>query len=131
MKKPGKLILTISSMIYLLFGLVISFLPQETGRIFGTASQYGMDLLLMKVIGALFFGLGLINFMSRSSIIGGIYGRPITLGNVMVSLIISGQFVKFNISQDGVGGHLWVVAIIFILITLSFIYLFFKTPATE
>jgi hypothetical protein len=128
MNKQSKYILTTSAVIYLLFGLGISFLPEETGRIFGTASQYGVDLLLMKVIGALFFGIGVINFMSRKTIVGGIYGRPITLGNAMLSMIIASQFLKFNYYQDGVGAHFWLVAVIFSTLSLSFIYLFFSTP---
>jgi hypothetical protein len=128
MNKQSKYILTTSAVIYLLFGLGISFLPEETGRIFGTASQYGVDLLLMKVIGALFFGIGVINFMSRKTIVGGIYGRPTTLGNAMVSMIIASQFLKFNYYQDGVGAHFWLVAVIFSTLSLSFIYLFFSTP---
>lgn len=128
MNRQCKYILTISALIYLLFGLGISFFPEETGRIFGTASQYGVDLLLMKVIGSLFFGFGVINFMSRNTTVGGIYGRPITLGNAMVSMIIASQFLKFNVYQDGVGAHFWIVAIIFTMLSLSFIYLFFRTP---
>ncbi|MDZ7808609.1 MAG: hypothetical protein U5K71_16095 [Gracilimonas sp.] len=131
MSKPAKHILTVSGAIYLLFGLSISFFPQETGRIFGTASQYGVDLLLMKVVGALFFGLGVINVMARNAIISGIYGRPITLGNAMMSLIIAGQFLKFNLSQDGVGGHFWIVTVIFSVVTLAFIYLFFTSSRPE
>jgi len=131
LNNPGKHILTSSAVIYLIFGLSISFFPQETGRIFGTASQYGIDLLLMKVVGGLFFGFGVTNFMSRNSVVGGIYGRPITLGNAMINLIIAGQFLKFNFLQDGVGGHFWIVAILFSAMALSFIYLFLKAPKAE
>lgn len=131
MSNPGKHILLVSAVIYLVFGLGISFFPQETGRIFGTASQYGTDLLLMKVVGGLFFGIGVTNFMSRNSVVGGIYGRPLTLGNAMVNLIIAGQFIKFNFSQDGVGGHFWIVALIFSVLALSFIYLFLRGPKAE
>ncbi|MDR9418082.1 hypothetical protein [Gracilimonas sp.] len=123
--------MTSSAVLFILMGLGISFFPQETGRIFGTASQYGMDLLIMKMVGALLFGFGVINFMARRSPIGGIYGRSIVMGNLMMTLIIGAQFLKFVFRQDAVAGQVWIIGILFILFSLGFIKLFFTSPVEE
>jgi hypothetical protein len=127
MKGPAKYLYAVSGLLYILIGLSISFYPQETGRIFGTASQYGVDLLLMKVVGALVFAFGVTNIMVWRA---GSASKAITLGNAMMALIISGQFLKFILSQDGVGGHFWVVTSIFSLFTIGFIYTFFTSSTS-
>ncbi len=120
-----------SAITYLLMGLGISFFPQETGRLLGTASQYGMDLMIMKALGALIFGFGVINLMAWRSPLGGIYGRSIVFGNFMMALIIGGQFLKFNFTQDGVGTHIWILCGIFVVYMLGFLKLFFTSPTQK
>lgn len=127
MKGSAKYLYAVSGLLYILIGLSISFYPQETGRIFGTASQYGVDLLLMKIVGALVFAFGVTNIMVWRA---GSASKVITLGNAMMALIISGQFLKFILSQDGVGGHFWVVTSIFSFITIGFIFTFFTSSTS-
>lgn len=131
MTSYSKVLMTSSAIVYLLMGLVISFFPQEIGRLFGTASQYGMDLLVMKILGALFFGFGVINLMACRSPLGGVYGRSIVMGNLMLALIIGGQFLKFNISQDVTGGHFWLICGVFIVFATGFLKLFFTSPVQK
>jgi len=123
--------MTGSAAVYLLLGLGISFFPVETGQVLGTVSQSGMDLLLMKVVGALLFGFGVINLMARKSAIGGIYGRAIVLGNIMTALIIGSQFLKFIFSGTDVGLLVWAVTILFLILFLAFLKLFFTPPVEQ
>lgn len=131
MRLFSNIVMSSSAAFFLLTGLGISFFPQETGRIFGTASQYGMDLLIMKILGALFFGFGVMNFMARRSPVGGIYGRSIVMGNLMMTLIIGAQLFKFIFRQDGVGEHIWVLAFLFLILSVAYLKLFFTQPAAK
>jgi hypothetical protein len=127
MKRTAKYLFAVSGLFYMFIGLGISFYPQETGRIFGTASQYGVDLLLMKIVGALFLAYGVTNVMVWRSDNG---SKAIILGNAMMALIISGQFLRFIFSQDGVGGHFWIIACIFSGFAIGYIYAFIVTSKT-
>ncbi|MEX0724371.1 MAG: hypothetical protein WD357_04795 [Gracilimonas sp.] len=131
MARFSKIVMTGSATLYLILGLGISFFPEVTGRILGTASQSGLDLLLMKVVGALLFGFGVINLMARNSAIGGIYGRAIVLGNIMIALITGSQFLKYIISANEIEPHFWAITILFLLLFVSFLKLFFTPPVEQ
>jgi hypothetical protein len=39
--------------------------------------------ILVQLMGALYVGFGALNWMSKGSLMGGIYGRPVAVGNVL------------------------------------------------
>jgi hypothetical protein len=65
-----------------ILGLICSFLPQEILTFFKTEST-PFSILLAKIVGALFLGFGILNWMAKSSIIGGIYAKPLSQGNAL------------------------------------------------
>ena len=75
-----KLLMTLSALLLAALGLAITFLPQELLVHVGVPPE-GPIVLLMKVVGALYLGAAVLNWMSRGSLVGGIYGRPVTMNN--------------------------------------------------
>lgn len=67
-----------------LMGLALTFAPLEMAAWFGW--QVDQELPLSLLGGAL-FGLALLNWMGRNAVYGGIYGRPILLGNVVHAFV--------------------------------------------
>ena len=63
-------------------GLSAVQFPEELLAHLGGAQQQG-PLLLANVTGMLCLGFAILNWMARDVPIGGIYGRPLTLGNFM------------------------------------------------
>ncbi len=63
-------------------GLLISFMPQETLRHFN-ATPAGPAVLLVQAGGALYLGFAILNWMARAIMIGGIYARPVAMGNFL------------------------------------------------
>ena len=61
-------------------GVGITFLPQELLAHMGAQNQ-GNLVLLMQLLGALYLGLAVLNWMNRGTLIGGIYGRPVSMAN--------------------------------------------------
>jgi hypothetical protein len=57
------------------------FLPQEILARAGTA-PVEFTVLLVQLAGALYFGFGVLNWMAQGNIIGGIYSRPVAIGNL-------------------------------------------------
>ena len=57
------------------------FLPQE---ILGRAGIPPVEftVLLVQIAGALYFGFAMLNWMAQGNIIGGIYSRPVAIGNL-------------------------------------------------
>ena len=79
----------LSALFMAVLGFVATFLPQE---LVGYSSSQANELVVsvIQVTGALYWGFAILNWMARSNLIGGIYSRPVALGNflhfVMVAL---------------------------------------------
>ena len=63
-------------------GLAATFLPQEIVARAGGGSG-GRAVLLVQVAGGLYLGFAMLNWSVRGMAIGGIYNRPIVLGNLL------------------------------------------------
>jgi hypothetical protein len=64
-------------------GLGMSFLPQELLGALGAPGASGAMVVIAQVIGALYLGFAMLNWMARGNPIGGIYSRPIAMGNFL------------------------------------------------
>jgi len=85
--------------------------------------------LSLQLIGALFCGLGLINWMVKEGLIGGIYNRPIVFGNLMHFLI--GFFAVIKALDNYSGTNFLVMAVVavsYMVFTITFDYLLISSP---
>ena len=73
-------ILVSSGLVLALSGAGLLFMPQEIAAFLG-GSATAATLLLAQLLGCALFALGLIDWNSRANLMGGIYGRPLALGN--------------------------------------------------
>lgn len=62
-----------------LLGVAFIFAPEEIARLVSLDPTAALPLTMW---GAAMFGLALLNWNGRNAIYGGIYGRPILLGNL-------------------------------------------------
>lgn len=74
-------------------GLVASFAPQELLTYVGVASVPGA-VLITEISGALYLGFACLNWMARGNAIGGIYSRPIALGNFLHFVVVGASLVR-------------------------------------
>jgi hypothetical protein len=127
MKNLSKTTLISSALINGILGILITFLPQETGQFIGTTEMNSADLALMQVLGSALIGIAIINFMSRGLTVGGIYGKPIQLGNLIFHLASGLGLLKFVFNTES-----WLLfgipALLYLLLTSGFIKLNFSSP---
>lgn len=71
-----------SALVLALFGFAASFLPQELLRLMGSGENL-LATLAVQLLGALYLGFALMNWMAKDSLIGGIYNRPVAIANVL------------------------------------------------
>ena len=74
-------------------GLILSFLPAEA---LTAAGIEAVPLLVVfaQVTGALYLGFAILNWSARGILIGGIYARPVGLGNFMHFAVVAATLVK-------------------------------------
>jgi hypothetical protein len=81
-----KILMTTSSIILGATGIMLTFAPDIV------LSNLNVDtnqtaLLLVQVMGGMYFGYSMLNWMTKESLIGGIYNRPIAIANFTHFLI--------------------------------------------
>ena len=75
-----KILMTITSLILALAGLVALFAPENVLAVFNTPLTNSLSVPV-QLLGALYFGFALMDWTAKDSAIGGIYARPVSLGN--------------------------------------------------
>ncbi|WP_439880818.1 hypothetical protein ACSX1A_16890 [Pontibacter sp. MBLB2868] len=123
-----KLLMTATAIVMGVTGLALSFFPQEIAESMnGTAPA---NAIVMQVLGAVYFGFATTNWMAKANLIGGIYGRPIALGNFAHFMIAALALVKLSFKAP-TDLSLLAITITYSIFALLFGYLVFTHPAAE
>ena len=81
-------------------GLLLIFIPADLlGWADGSAGATAT--MLTSLLGAALFGIGMLNYLGRSAIYGGIYGKPILMGNLVFHTVAAINLVKFAWESGG------------------------------
>lgn len=119
----SKPLMTASSVFLLALGLVLNFAPMEIASRAGFAGMPLAGLTLSLLAGAL-MGLGVVNWMSKNSGIGGIYGRPLAMGNLLHFVV--GAFGLGRAAATGaVPDATWALFAVYLIFALGFGWLVF------
>ena len=121
-----KLLMIASAFVMGVLSTIATFLPNELLQFFGQSST-GTLLLIMQITGALYFGFAIMNWMAKTVLIGGIYARPLAMGNFSHFLIVALALIKFIINQS-VSPYLWIIAIVYSIFAVLFGIVLFNSP---
>lgn len=129
MANPTRFLLSASALLLGLMGLATTFAPQEILTALGEPQSSTLQLIV-QLLGALYLGFAGLNWMVRGSIIGGIYNRPIVIGNLM-HFLVGGLAVIREVSRAPSRPMLWIVAVIYATCALGFGAILFRHPVTD
>lgn len=122
-----KLLMTISSIFMGLIGITLSFAPSEVLITLGQVSN-DISILFIQLIGALYFGFAVVNWMAKGTLIGGIYSRPLIMGNFAHFLTAGLALTKASLSWKITSMYLYSATIFYVLFAIAFGYLLFANP---
>lgn len=109
-----------------LVGCSLSFLPREIADIMSLQS----DPILLQLLGALYFGFALLNWMNKGKILGGIYGRPIVMANFAHFLI--GAFALIKYALKGTDSNvLLILTSVYVIFGMAFGWMAFTHPSIK
>ena len=108
-------------------GLSLTFAPEEIlHRFHSDATNW--EQALAQLCGALYCGFALMNWMAKGVLLGGIYGRPLVIGNL--AHFTMGAFLLLKqIIAPGDGPVLWALFAAYALFAVSFGYVMMTHPA--
>ncbi len=91
----------------------------------GTAPD-NATVLLLQMAGAVYLGFAMLNWMARGILIGGIYARPVALGNFLHFVMVAITLIKAAIAFAVV--PLAISAAVFSVFAIWFGLVLFKPP---
>ena len=104
-----KLLMTVSAVVLGLGGLAVSFAPDELLEFFDVAEREPLPSLL-KIMGGLYLGFAIMNWTAKGNMIGGIYGRPVAIGNFLQFFV--GAIVLAKLLVAGATGAAVIAALV-------------------
>ena len=121
--------MSVSAVAMGLAGIALSFIPQEILNYFSATNHSQLDVIVLQLLGAIYFGFAMTNWAAKANLIGGIYARPIAIGNLSHFVIGALALLKaYSSSQQLV---LLIPAIVYALFAISFAWIFFTHPVKE
>jgi hypothetical protein len=107
-------------------GVIGSFFPHELLRWTGSPAV-GSGPVIVQLAAALLFGFALLNWTARGSLLGGIYNRPVAIGNLthftMGALALSKHFAAGDRST-----FIGASALVYLLFAIGFAAALFRSP---
>ena len=86
--------------------------------------------VLIQLLGALYFSFALMNWTAKDSIIGGIYARPISLGNFAHFFSGTVLIAKYLLS-NGFNGSVLLVLVVYTIFASLFYWLVFRATGIK
>jgi Fe2+ transport system protein B len=107
-----------SAVVMAVLGLAASFLPQELVAL-ADAPANSVITLMVQLLGALLVAFAMVNWMAKDSLIGGIYNRPVALGN-LVHFSVGGIALVKVLMAGHAPGYLYIPAALYVLFAIAF-----------
>jgi hypothetical protein len=121
-----RIIMIASALVLFLLGVAATFLPQELLQWLGLAAT-GVLPLVIQLLGALYLAFAMLNWTAKDSLIGGIYNRPVALGNFL-HFVMGALALGKGVIANPAARVLAPVAIVYAIFAVAFALIFFTSP---
>lgn len=122
-----KIVMTSSALFLAIIGIIFSFLPHEIAEYLNVEPTI-ITVLLLNLMSALYLGFGILNWMAKGTLIGGIYNRPIAIGNLMHFGVGAIALVKIAFRIEGHSEIIISLTAVYVIFALLFAYVFTTNP---
>ncbi|WP_299256330.1 hypothetical protein [uncultured Aquimarina sp.] len=122
-----KIVMTSSAIFLAIIGILFSFLPNEVIEYLNVESST-ITILFLNILSALYLGFGILNWMAKGTLIGGIYNKPIAIGNLMHFAVGAIALVKVI---SNIQNNLEIViflTVVYVVFAILFAYVFKTNP---
>lgn len=126
---PTRLLMTSAAVIMGLLGVIATFAPDWVLRTIG-AAESPLLLILVQLTGALYVGFAALDWMARDNLIGGIYSRPVAIGNLM-HFLVAGLALLRAVAGTPSSAGLWVLTIVYAALAAGFGFTLFRHPLRQ
>jgi hypothetical protein len=125
-----KFVMTSSAIALALMGLTLTFIPAETLSYLNVESNK-MLLIVIQLLGGLYFAFAMLNWMSKATLIGGIYNRPTAIANLAHFLIGGLALIKGFMANSDWPILFMIITLIYLAFAVFFGLILFRHPIEE
>lgn len=125
----SKLLMTLSALFMAGLGIVATFAPAEILGHYGL-NQGVIGAVFVQVAGALYVGFAILNWTARANLIGGIYSRPVALGNFVHFTVAALALLKV-VARFTSAGEIIAGAILYSVFAVGFGFVVFTSPRAQ
>ncbi len=122
-----KLLMKSSSIFMGAIGIALSLMPNEVIEAVAQIPNLTLTIIL-QLTGALYFGFAMTNWMAKTVLIGGIYSRPLAIGNFTHFFIAGLALIKTLLNSNITSIYFYGMTISYVLFAILFGYLIFTHP---
>jgi len=122
-----KFLMTSRALFCGIIGILLSFLPNEIAEYLSVEPTI-ITILFLQILGALYLGFGILNWMAKGTLIGGIYNRPIAFGNLMHFVVGAITLVKVISNIQTHTEIIIFLTVFYVIFALLFAYVFKTNP---
>ena len=122
-----KFLMTSSALFFGIIGFLLSFLPNEIAE-YVSIEPTIITILFLQILGSLYLGFGILNWMAKGTLIGGIYNRPIAFGNLMHFVVGGITLVKVISNIQTHTEIIIFLTVFYAIFALLFIYVIKTNP---
>ena len=116
-----------SAIVLGLTGIAMTFIPDVVSTTLGAGSDK-TSVLLIQVLGGLYFGFAMLNWMRKEALLGGIYNRPIVMANMSHFLVAGIAIVKAIMVDRDLHIAIWVFGFFYIVFAVLFSLILYRHP---
>lgn len=118
-------LMILSAALMAIIGIAFSFMPQEVLGVHGSSPDTA-TVMLVQMAGAAYLGFAMLNWTARGILIGGVYAKPVALGNALHFMMVAIMLVKAAFTFGAV--PLMISAAVFSTFAVWFGYVLFRPP---
>ena len=122
-----KLLMSASAVVMGITGIILSFFPQEFVTLFKMTDA---NIIVLQLLGGLYFGFAMLNWAAKANLTGGIYSRPVAIGNLTHFVIGGLALLKFAI-RNITTIYIWIAVILYLVFAILFGFVLFANPVMK
>ena len=122
-----KILMTSSAIFLAIIGILFSFLPNEVMEYLNVEPN-SISIIFLNILSALFLGFGILNWMAKGTLIGGIYNKPIVIGNLMHFGVGAIALIKVVFNNQTRPEIIISLTAVYLIFAILFAYVFFVNP---
>ncbi|WP_026898985.1 hypothetical protein [Daejeonella oryzae] len=119
-----KILMSASAVVLGLAGIFLSFFPLEVSAHLGLNQS---AVIVLQILGSLYLGFAMLNWTAKANLIGGIYSRPVAIGNFTHFMISAIALIKISFIGSGFT-YIWIAALLYSIFAILFAYVLFTHP---